>query len=206
MYFMDDRVVIALFRHGLTEENKRKAYLGWNDSPLCPESQNLATTGTYECYFSSDLSRCIRTAHLLFGNESIFLLKELREMNFGKWEGKTYEELKDEELYRQWVDDPIKIHPPNGESFQQFSKRVQNGWNRITQVLLTKNIRCCAIISHGGVIRHLLENFAPEPKAFWSWKVPHGTGIELIFEREALRRGERCTLLQEVPLTGKEHG
>ena len=33
---MDDTVAISLFRHGLTEANKRHAYLGWTDSPLCP--------------------------------------------------------------------------------------------------------------------------------------------------------------------------
>ena len=29
---MDDAVVVALFRHGLTEENKRHAYIGWTDA------------------------------------------------------------------------------------------------------------------------------------------------------------------------------
>ena len=206
MYIMDDRVVIALFRHGLTEENKRKAYLGWNDSPLCPESQNLATTSTYERYFSSDLNRCISTAKLLFPNETLFFLKELREMDFGKWQGKTYEELKIEKLYQQWIEDPIHICPPDGESFQQFSTRVQKGWGRMTQEILTNNIQRCAVITHGGVIKYLLAEFAPEQKEFWNWKVPHGYGIELVFEREALRRGERCILLQEVPLTGNVHG
>lgn len=206
MYFMDDSVVIALFRHGITEENKRKAYLGWNDSPLCPESQNLVAISTYEFYFSSDLYRCISTAHLLFPNENIYLLESFREMNFGNWEGKTYEDLKDEKQYRQWIENPSHICPPNGESFKQFSKRVENGWSRVIQTVLSKNIQRCAVMTHGGVIRLLLAKFAPEQKEFWSWNVPHGTGIELIFNRESLRRGERCTLLQEVPLTGNEHG
>jgi alpha-ribazole phosphatase len=203
---MDDHVVIALFRHGLTEENKRNAYLGWNDSPLCPESQNLSTTRTYDSYFSSDLNRCICTANLLFPNENLFLLKDLREIDFGKWQGKTYEELKNEERYRQWIDDPIHYCPPEGESYQQFGKRVQHAWGKITKEILLANIQSCAVITHGGVVKHLLAEFAPEKKEFWNWKVPHGTGIELIFEREAIRRGERCILLQEVPLTGKEHG
>jgi alpha-ribazole phosphatase len=56
------------------------------------------------------------------------------------------------------------------------------------------------------VIRLLLSKFAPGEKEFWSWNVSHDSGIELIFEREALRRDERCTLLQVVPLTGKENG
>jgi alpha-ribazole phosphatase len=130
-------VVIALFRHGLTEENKRKAYLGWNDSPLCSESQNSATTSTYECYFSSDLKRCIHTANLLFPKEKCILLKDLREMNFGKWQGKTFEDLKDDNLYQQWIDAPLRTCPPDGESFQQFSDRVLSGWGRITQEVCT---------------------------------------------------------------------
>jgi len=133
-------------------------------------------------------------------------MKDFREMDFGKWQGKTYEELKTQKHYRLWIEDPFTITPPDGESFQQFSKRVQNGWSGVIQEILTKNILRCAVITHGGVIKHLLEKFAPEQKGFWSWKVPHGYGIELIFEREALRRRERCILLQEVPLTGKEHG
>lgn len=135
MYVMDDRVVIALFRHGVTEENRRKAYLGWSDSPLCPESQNLAIISTYEEYFSSDLNRCISTVNLLFPNEKVILLKELREMNFGNWEGKTYEELKDEKRYRKWIENPIDIHPPNGEVFEEFSNRVEHGWSRVIQTI-----------------------------------------------------------------------
>jgi alpha-ribazole phosphatase len=203
---MDDRVVIALFRHGLTEENKRGGYLGWNDSPLCPESKNLSTARTYDCYFSSDLQRCIWTGNLLFPNREFILVEDLREMNFGKWQGKTYEELKEEKQYQQWIADPITNCPPDGESFEQFSSRVQNGWERITDELFSKRIQSCAVITHGGVIKLLLSIFAPEKKDFWDWKVPHGTGMELIFERESLRRRERCTLLQVVPITEKEHG
>ena len=36
---MDDAVVVALFRHGLTEENKRKAYIGWTDSPILEDAR-----------------------------------------------------------------------------------------------------------------------------------------------------------------------
>jgi alpha-ribazole phosphatase len=203
---VDDCVVIALFRHGLTVENKRKAYLGWNDSPLFPESKNLSTTRRYELYYSSDLPRCITTAKNLFPDKNLILLDSLREMNFGKWEGKTYEALREELHYRQWLSDPVNNNPPDGESFQQFTKRVQTGWKNITQMILNNNLQRCAVMTHGGVIKYLLAEFAPEQKEFWSWQVPHGHGFELIFNREALRRGQRCTLLLEVPLTEKEHG
>jgi len=203
---MDDTVVIALFRHGLTEENKRKAYLGWNDSPLCPESKKVSTSNRYQIYFSSDLQRCISTANLLFPTNRLNLLPHLREMNFGQWEGKTYEDLKELSQYQRWLSDPTSYYPPGGESFMEFTHRVQTGWIRITEEILSGNVENCAIITHGGNIRFLLSEFAPVKNDFWSWQAPHDLGYELIFEREALRRRDRCTLLREVPLTAKAHG
>ncbi len=203
---MDDTVVVALFRHGLTEENKRKAYLGWNDSPLCPESKKISTSTRYNLYFSSDLPRCITTATILFPDKELNLLYHLREMNFGKWEGKTYGDLKEVPLYQRWLSDPISFSPPEGESFLEFTRRVSMGWEKITEEILSQNIQRCAIITHGGVIRYLLSECAPEHRDFWTWQVPHHLGYELVFDKEALRRRDRCTLLREVPLTAKELG
>ncbi|MGG3470671.1 histidine phosphatase family protein [Neobacillus pocheonensis] len=199
-------MVIALFRHGLTEENKRKAYLGWNDSPLCPEAMHLSTSKRYECYFSSDIQRCITTGGNLFPNREFIRLKNLREMNFGKWEGKTFSDLKDDPLYQSWITDHINHSPPEGESFQHFTSRIQVGWDEIADAVITQNLSSCAVITHGGVIRTLLSRFAPEQKPFWEWEVRHDRGFELVFEKEAFGRENRCTLLQEVPLTANALG
>lgn len=196
---MADRVVIALFRHRLTEANKRKAYLGWTDSPLSVEANRSYTDRRYELYFSSDLQRCILTANQLFPNNKFFLLDHLREMNFGSWEGKTYEDLKSDELYQQWLTDPFHYLPPNGETFHEFTKRVQLGWEKVLNEMREQNFHSSAVVTHGGVIRYLLMQYAPMKKEFWDWQVSHDQGIELIFEKDALWRGDRCTLLQEVP-------
>ncbi|EKN65722.1 hypothetical protein BABA_19056 [Neobacillus bataviensis LMG 21833] len=199
-------MVIALFRHGLTEENKRKAYLGWNDSPLTAESMEMSTTKRYESYFSSDLQRCISTSELLFPNRYPVLLSELREMNFGEWEGQTYEELKENKRYCQWLADPENVLPPKGESFYEFTSRVQAGWNKMLEIILSHELKSCAVITHGGAIRYLLSKYAPEVKDFWSFQARHDQGIELVFSREALRGDRRCTSLLEVPLMAKGHG
>lgn len=199
-------MVIALFRHGLTEANKRKAYLGWSDSPLCPESYQLTTTKRYESYFSSDLPRCIATGEILFPNSQFSKLKNLREMNFGRWEGKKYSDLKNDSLYQSWVSDSSNHSPPDGESFQQFTSRIYAGWDEIVDAVHRHKLSSCAVITHGGVIRTLLSCFAPEQKQFWEWEVRHDRGFELVFEKEAVRRGKRCTLLQEVPLMANELG
>ena len=95
---MDDAVVVALFRHGVTEENKRKAYMGWTDSPICEDAREDLSRQTfrspvYERIVTSDLKRCLQTAQILFPDQNAKVMSEFREMHFGRWEGKTYAEL-----------------------------------------------------------------------------------------------------------------
>lgn len=205
---MDDSVVIALFRHGLTEANRRHAYLGWSDSPLCSiEKEKIQKPlADYECLFSSDLDRCLETAEIMFLDRNSHILYELREMNFGEWEGKTYEDLQDDSNYQQWLVDPNSIRPPKGETFAEFSIRVEHGWEKVQKKIMELNVNKVAIMTHGGVIRSLLTKLAPEKKDFWEWEAAHGKGYELVWHQDDLRRGERCTLLREVPLMANLNG
>lgn len=199
---MGDTVVVALFRHGLTEANKRRAYLGWTDSPLCSIAKKEISEIPirYDQLFSSDLGRCLDTAKIMFPQCTPFITPKLREMNFGKWEGKVYEELKDDLQYQRWLEDPYSVKPPDGETFTEFSIRVIHCWEKLSKRVLDMNVETAAIMTHGGVIRFLLTRFAPEVKGFWNWTPSHGKGYELIWSRDGLRRGERCILLREVPI------
>ncbi|MBS4192544.1 histidine phosphatase family protein [Bacillus sp. FJAT-49705] len=201
---MDDLVVMALFRHGLTEANQRHAYLGWTDSPLCEKVPRASCN--YEHLFSSDLGRCLETAKMMFPDSSAEMLSEFREMNFGLWEGKTYEELKDDLDYQNWLSAPFSFKPPNGESFTEFSERVEHGFLKVMERIMASTVRKAAIVTHGGVIRYLLTKYAPEKKDFWAWKVAHGQGFELVWKLDDLRSGDRCTLLREVPLMENLNG
>ncbi|WP_257346878.1 histidine phosphatase family protein [Pseudalkalibacillus decolorationis] len=206
---MDELVVIALFRHGVTEDNTRKAYCGWTDSPLCSEELTRIPPfhTSYNSYFSSDLTRCKQTSNLLFPNATPILIPELREMHFGQWEGKTYSDLKELKEYQEWISNPVTYSPPEGESFKNFTDRIEHGLGKVVHSLIQQpHTHSAAIVTHGGVIRYILSKYAPSKKTFWEWPVPHGRAYELRFKKEALRRGERCTLLQEVLLTENERG
>ncbi|PAV27986.1 histidine phosphatase family protein [Virgibacillus profundi] len=208
---MDDIVAITLFRHGMTEGNKRRAYMGWNDSPLCNEAVQTLTGYTfnpysYDLFVSSDLQRCLTTIEILFSGVAPAVITELREMNFGTFQGKTYEELKAVNEYQQWINNLFTYTPPHGESFEQFTGRVQKGWDRLIDLIIQQGSKRAFIVTHGGVIRSLLHEFSPIEREFWEWSIPHGTGFVLTFDREGLRRGEHCILLQEVPLTENRHG
>lgn len=207
-----DRVVLSLYRHGITEANQKKIYIGWTDVPVAEEGkERLAQTRTFrpeaDRVIASDLKRCTESAEQLFPGQPALLNSGFREINFGAWEGKTANELMDRSDFSQWLNDPDNMQPENGESFEDFSKRVLNAWYTTREWCYQDEITTIAIITHGGPIRRLLMELAPEQKSFWDWKPLHGQGITLIWnDREAFRRGERCTQLSAVPITANSAG
>jgi alpha-ribazole phosphatase len=205
---VDGDLVITLFRHGLTIANERKTYLGWSDSPLSMEGKKqLSPLENHpELVFSSDLKRCIDTAAILFPEKQAIRKKELREIHFGNWEGKTYEQLKEDSDYQNWISQPFAVTPPGGESFVEFADRIESGWETIKEVMMASGAKRAAIVTHGGVIRYFLMKYAPVEKEFWEWSIPHGTGWEMTFKEDDFRRGRRCILLREVLITANPDG
>lgn len=207
---MAHTVALTLIRHGATINNERNMYQGWLDTPLLPrETERLhRLKSSYpkpDRVLSSDLPRCLETASILFPHHRIEANANFRELHFGDFEGKSYEQLKNNQSYQNWLNDPF-LHPPsNGESFRMFTNRLQKGWDSLHRKF-TDRVDEIAIVTHGGVIRYYLENYAPNKKTFWKWTVPLGGGYRLVTTKERLRRGERCISLSEVPLTAKQNG
>ncbi|MDQ0163094.1 histidine phosphatase family protein [Bacillus alveayuensis] len=207
---MVDRVVITFIRHGLTRENQEKRYIGWSNPSLSEQGIRELKSKVYpkspDRLFSSDLNRCIETANIIYPHLKPILLKELREMNFGDFEGKTFEDLRDDIQYEQWLNDPFQIPPPNGESYASFKKRIHNGWSRILEAFQDPSIKQIVCVAHGGSIRELFTQFGPSDQGFWDYSIKHGDVLSLVGDREEVRRMYRCTLLQVGPLMEKENG
>ncbi|WP_243292243.1 histidine phosphatase family protein [Bacillus sp. FJAT-47783] len=207
---MDDRVVITLIRHGLTKENEEKRYIGWTNSPLSEEGKNRLQTArtnfSPQLVFSSDLLRCIETAAYFYPENERIELSELREIHFGDWEGKTYEQLKNNTYYQGWLNDPFTSPIPSGETYDTFSNRVQKAWMNIVNEFHDQSVSHIAIVTHGGVIREILSKVSPECKSYWAYTIKPGGCMTLIGNRSKVRRGEPCILLQEGPLTENESG
>lgn len=202
---MARRVAITLIRHGITKNNREKRYQGWADHSLLPEEKKRLGGSKQifekmDAVVSSDLKRCIETANLLFPYKRPILDKRLREMHFGDFDNKTYEQLKNCEPYRKWVEQAFQPAPPNGESFQTFTARIQEGWEDAIKQFNNEKINNLAIVTHAGVIRFFLEKYAPIQKTYWEWRVENGYGYRLIASTGQLRRGERCISFSEVPL------
>lgn len=107
--------------------------------------------------FTSPRQRCSAAAEILAaGRSCVFTtIPSLREMDFGEFEGRSYEEIAGlhPELYRQWMEHPTEVQFPGGEAFSQMSARVISAVNDLLRRHAGKSM---ALVTHGGVIRILL--------------------------------------------------
>ena len=126
---------ICLIRHGITEGNKRKLYYGHSDIDLAPEGVEAlkaqAASGMYPNgdgadFYTTDLKRTQQTLKLIYGEREFTPMASLKEINFGDFEMKTYQELKDLEEYQEWLRNPKDdtLAPPNGESLSLHSQSI----------------------------------------------------------------------------------
>ena len=98
---------LLLLRHSITPGNLKRQYIGSTDQPLAPEGEALARKRRGEMpeiggLWVSPMLRCRQTAALLFPGVEQRQVPQLRECAFGRVEEKTWEELKDDPLYRAW--------------------------------------------------------------------------------------------------------
>lgn len=127
---------LILIRHGTTQGNLEKRFVGTLDMPLAPQGEELArkvgpTLPRVEHIYRSPLMRCRQTAELLWPERSMTVIDELRESDFGPFEGKNHEELKDDPLYQAWIGqsgDHLNFAAmPVGETAEQVVERVSVG-------------------------------------------------------------------------------
>ena len=147
---------LILIRHGQTVHNVDGIAQGWNDSALSPrgEEQVAALARRVEAMnvdaiYSSTLNRALSTARAIANltNHEITTLDDLREMNYGGWEGQSFLDVRknDEETYRRWIDDG-DVPCPNGESHNDVRRRIESA------VAAMQGRRVVAV-SHGTAIR-----------------------------------------------------
>lgn len=97
-----------------------------------------------ETAFSGPLSRCTGLARFCgFGN--CVLDKRLKELNFGNWETRNWNDLD----MSVWNTDRINTPAPNGESFMQMYNRVASFFEEIK---INNTFTSVAVFTHGGVI------------------------------------------------------
>ncbi len=152
---------LYLVRHGETEWNKSLKYQGHRDIPLSEEGRAQAgkialrlSTEKFNAVYASDLSRAMQTAQIIsaFHGLEVKALPELRETNFGLWEGLTYSEIDQQfhDVMKGWRSNPRDTKIPEGESLGEVADRCWAGLNKIIDENPGGNV---LVVAHGGIIR-----------------------------------------------------
>lgn len=177
---------IHLIRHGSTDANVLGQYIGCKtDAPLSPEGLNelriLKENMEYpevDCLYSSPLLRCRQTGAVLYPDLGITSVENLKEYDFGDFEGKTAAELESNPEFLAWVSG--KATPPNGEDNTEFIKRLCLGLQQIVMDMLEKGKSTSAVIMHGGAIMMLLGATAVPRHRSVEWTADAGRGYSLL--------------------------
>jgi len=117
---------------------------------------------------SSPLIRCLKLAKGLQKDlQPTFIpLKTenaFQEINFGDWEGKTWQSI-GKQAIDDWSADLLDYQFINGESARQFDQRVITAWLQLNETLcLAKQTQNIVLITHAGVIRSILSHFLKIP-------------------------------------------
>jgi len=166
---------LVLIRHGETDWNVQKRYMGSTDVALngngIAQAQDLAARldkRGISAVYSSDSSRACDFARIVFPEFVITKKTGFREMNFGIFEGLTHEEIlvRHGQVYDTWLRDPFTVAIPGGESFAALAARVRAAAGELAA---RHGNAVLAVVTHSGPIRALLQD-APSAQDFWGMR------------------------------------
>lgn len=157
----------------------------------------IANAGRWDRIISSPLCRCAAFATECAEQCKLPLEFEpdLRELDFGDWEGRTAAELmidQSDALGRFW-NDPYGFTPPGGERLVDFEARVLTAIERLTDRFAGERI---LLVTHAGVMRLLLAEARGLPRGqLLQVEVGHGQvfGLRTGFADATLWLEEACS-------------
>ena len=175
-----DQVSWILIRHGMTQGNLEKRYVGSRtDEPLCPEGIAQLEKQAYpeaDRVFVSPMKRCTETAAILYPNIKAETVPDFRECDFGAFEYKNYAELNGKAEYQAWINSGGTLPFPGGESREAFSTRSVAAFRSLPPCGKEENR---ALIVHGGTIMAIMEAMAFPKGSYYDFQVRNGSGYIL---------------------------
>ncbi len=117
-------------------------------SRLLPLFQTLKNSTAYV----SPLRRCTSMAKYFY--KEFNLIEDLKEINFGDWEGKSWDEIPRHQI-DQWAINVCDYSPLNGESLREMNFRVLHFMKNVE----AEDIESIVLFTHAGPIRSILAHY-----------------------------------------------
>lgn len=191
--------ILFLIRHGQTEGNAKKQYCGSLD-PCLNDTGRLQVKKlshrlkgeTIHKIYASDKKRALESARIIFNGRRITRCADLREINFGIFEGKSHQEIMQSHprIYQRWLKDPYHTLIPESECLRAFQERVCRALREIVSSHLGRTV---AVVCHGGTISILLSSIK-RSKKFWEF-IPSSASLNVV---EYKKNKVRITLFNDT--------
>jgi len=155
---------LLLARHGATELNSARIFVGQRDAELSAlgQSQVKKLSGRLaaekiDVIYSSDLRRAMVTAETIASKHKLEITTcpELREVDYGKFEGLTFEQITQlyPELAGLCLNWDLQLKFPDGESVEELKQRVNKFLGRLKHHDQEQTV---LIVAHGGPLRLII--------------------------------------------------
>lgn len=176
---------LHLIRHGLTRGNLEGLYVGGStDLPLCDEGcHDLEVFKSRFVYpapdtvFTSPLARAVETADILFPSAGHRLVvPQLREANFGVFEGRKMEDLVKDPEFARWMDPASGFVPEGAEPTMEFHARCADTLHKLLEYMIRSEVTEAACVTHGGFIMSMLAQSALPRRPAEQWMADPGCG------------------------------
>lgn len=158
---------LLLIRHGETDWNIEKRIQGSTDIPLNENGRAQAVTLAntlslrpvpISALYTSPLARAAQTAQIIADKLSLpcQIVSDLREIEFGLWEGLCWEEVKLRypEEFAAWYKNRRDTRPPEGESYLDLLKRLVPALKKL--IPNSKGDGDLAVVTHSACIMSFL--------------------------------------------------
>ncbi|MFA5576065.1 MAG: histidine phosphatase family protein [Tissierellaceae bacterium] len=183
---------IYLIRHGESEWNILHKIQGQKNVPLTEHGReqarqlgNRLINENIDIIYSSDLSRALETATTIskLMRKPAIKAKEIREINFGPWEGLTIEEIKQKHRqdYCTWLKEPDKLKLEGGETLAMLEERVMEFMDNVLNNNNSKNI---AIVSHSATLKVIILNLLGMGNSFYKNITLKNVSVSIIERRD----------------------
>ena len=194
---------ISMLRHGRTKGNDQGLYIGKTDLPLTEEGKE-ELRDLYASYeyprvhrvYSSPLERAVQSAEILFPDTDITIAEDLREMDFGVFEGLPAEELVNLDSYRKWLKGGLD-NP--GESMREVMVRCYSAMNAIILDMMKNGITHAGIMTHSGILMNTLSCFGLPKMKPMEFNCRMGFGYEIMVTANMWQNGNTFEILGRIP-------
>jgi len=157
---------LLFLRHGDIDKRYHNRYVGSTDVSLSEQGRRQAgaikdllhSRGFDHCV-CSPMKRCRETATAVMESReiSIEIDKDLREIDFGQWEGMSFDDIlkTSPDQVKRWAAFDPSFAFPAGEKIGDFFTRIGDVAGRMTDDPADTILLC----THGGVIRAMICHF-----------------------------------------------